>query len=93
MDGLLVGVMPLWVGLADCLGPRAARPPAHVIAGRVLGFTGVALLVNPPGGTSMIRTGSPSTSRELVLGLATAGGPRREGRSLQEILPQRCDAL
>lgn len=47
MGALLVGMVPLWVALADWLRPRGARPPARVIAGLVLGFAGVVLLVNP----------------------------------------------
>ena len=47
MGALLVGLVPLWVALADWLRPHGARPPARVIAGLVLGFAGVALLVDP----------------------------------------------
>ncbi|MXZ70143.1 MAG: EamA family transporter [Acidobacteria bacterium] len=47
LGALLVGMVPFWVALADWLRPRGTRPPAQVILGLVIGFTGVALLVNP----------------------------------------------
>ena len=47
IGALLVSMVPFWVALADWLRPRGARPPGHVIVGLALGFTGVALLVNP----------------------------------------------
>ncbi len=47
MGALLVSMVPFWVALADWLRPRGTRPPARVIVGLVLGFAGVALLVNP----------------------------------------------
>ena len=47
IGALLVSMVPFWVTLADWLRPRGARPPGHVILGLALGFTGVALLVNP----------------------------------------------
>ena len=47
LGALLVGMVPFWVALADWLRPRGARPPGRVILGLAIGFTGVALLVNP----------------------------------------------
>ena len=47
LGALLVGMVPCWVALADWLRPRGTRPPARVISGLVIGFTGVVLLVNP----------------------------------------------
>ena len=47
IGALLVSMVPFWVTLADWVRPRGARPPGHVILGLALGFTGVALLVNP----------------------------------------------
>ena len=47
IGALLVSMVPFWVALADWVRPRGARPPGHVIVGLTLGFTGVALLVNP----------------------------------------------
>ena len=47
IGALLVAMVPFWVALADWLRPRGARPPGQVILGLAIGFTGVALLVNP----------------------------------------------
>ena len=47
LGALLISMVPFWVTLADWLRPRGARPPAQVILGLAIGFTGVALLVNP----------------------------------------------
>ena len=47
LGALLISMVPLWVALADWLRPRGARPPGYVILGLAIGFTGVALLVNP----------------------------------------------
>ena len=47
IGALLVSMVPFWVALIDWLRPRGGRPPGHVILGLTLGFTGIALLVNP----------------------------------------------
>ncbi len=47
IGALLVAMVPFWVALADWLRPRGSRPPGQVILGLAIGFTGVALLVNP----------------------------------------------
>ena len=47
IGALLVSMVPLWVALADWMRPGGARPPGRVALGLGLGFTGVALLVNP----------------------------------------------
>ena len=47
LGALLISMVPFWVALADWLRPRGARPPGHVILGLAIGFTGVALLLNP----------------------------------------------
>ena len=47
LGALLVAMVPFWVALADWLRPRGGRPPGQVILGLAIGFTGVALLVNP----------------------------------------------
>ena len=49
LGALLVSMVPFWVALADWLRPGGDRPPGRVILGLVLGFAGVALLVNPAG--------------------------------------------
>ena len=47
LGALLVSMVPFWVALADWLRPGGERPRGRVVLGLVLGFTGVALLVNP----------------------------------------------
>lgn len=44
---LLVATVSLWMVLVDWLRPGGVRPPPRVIAGFVLGFLGMALLVGP----------------------------------------------
>ena len=47
LGALLVSMVPFWVALLDWWRPGGERPPARVVLGLALGFTGVALLVNP----------------------------------------------
>ena len=47
LGALLVGMVPLWIALIDWLRPGGRRPPGRVLLGLVLGFGGVALLVDP----------------------------------------------
>ncbi len=44
---LLVGSMPLWIVLVDTLRPGGSRPGRQTLAGVLLGFFGIALLVAP----------------------------------------------
>jgi drug/metabolite transporter (DMT)-like permease len=44
---LLVATVSLWMVLIDWLRPGGTRPVARVIAGLILGFAGLALLVGP----------------------------------------------
>jgi drug/metabolite transporter (DMT)-like permease len=44
---LLVATVSLWMVLVDWLRPGGTRPSSRVIAGFVLGFAGMALLVGP----------------------------------------------
>ena len=47
LGALLVSMVPFWVAIADWLKPHGHRPPGRVVLGLVLGFGGVALLINP----------------------------------------------
>jgi drug/metabolite transporter (DMT)-like permease len=49
LTALLVASVPLWMGLMSGLVEPASRPRARGIAGLVLGFAGVGLLVEPRG--------------------------------------------
>lgn len=47
LGALLVSMVPFWVALGDWWRPGGERPAGRVVLGLVLGFSGVALLVNP----------------------------------------------
>lgn len=47
LTALLVATVPLWMVLLDWLRPDGNRPTGGVIAGLVLGFAGLGLLVGP----------------------------------------------
>ena len=49
LGALLVSMVPFWVALGDWWRPGGERPGGRVVLGLVLGFSGVALLVNPTG--------------------------------------------
>lgn len=54
---VIVGMVPLWMGLIDWLRPGGVRPSVGVMVGLAVGFAGVALLVtqgNDVGGTLTI---------------------------------------
>src|SRR5260221_4846015 len=53
---LLVATVSLWMVLLDWLRPGGTRPGARVVAGLLLGFSGLALLVGPKnlGGSSRV---------------------------------------
>jgi drug/metabolite transporter (DMT)-like permease len=63
---LLVATVSIWIVLIDWLRPGGARPMARVVAGIVLGFAGLALLVGPAhlGGSGRI---DPKGSAILVV--------------------------
>ncbi len=47
LAALLVGAVPFWIVLFDWIRPGGLRPRALVIAGLVVGFAGLAILVGP----------------------------------------------
>ena len=44
---LIIAAVPMWMTLLDWLRPRGHRPYGRVIAGLVMGFGGIALLIGP----------------------------------------------
>jgi drug/metabolite transporter (DMT)-like permease len=71
---LLVATVSLWMVLIDWLRPGGIRPAPRVIAGFLLGFSGMVLLVGPKhlGGSERI---NPVGALALILAsLAWAGG-------------------
>ena len=47
LTALLVATVPIWMVLLDWLQPRGNRPTRGVIAGLVLGFIGLGVLIGP----------------------------------------------
>ncbi len=47
LGALIIGLVPLWVVLIDWGRPGGERPAGRVMLGVVLGFAGVALLIDP----------------------------------------------
>ncbi|MDH4157531.1 MAG: EamA family transporter [candidate division Zixibacteria bacterium] len=47
LTALLIAMTPMWIVLADWLRPAGTRPNLPVTVGLLLGFSGVALLINP----------------------------------------------
>ncbi|MEJ2481872.1 MAG: EamA family transporter [Gemmatimonadota bacterium] len=47
LAALIVTIVPVWMVLLDWIRPEGRRPKAPVVAGLVLGFAGVALLIGP----------------------------------------------
>jgi drug/metabolite transporter (DMT)-like permease len=71
---LLVATVSLWMVLIDWLRPGGTRPGARVVAGLLLGFSGLALLVGPKnlGGSS--RVDPVGVGLLVVASLAWAAG-------------------
>jgi len=44
---LLIGATPLWMALIDALRPHGQKPSVQTVLGIVIGFCGIALLINP----------------------------------------------
>jgi drug/metabolite transporter (DMT)-like permease len=44
---LLIGATPLWMALIDALRPGGQKPSMQTVLGIVIGFCGIALLINP----------------------------------------------
>ena len=63
LAALLVSMVPFWVVLIDWLKPGGQRPAARIVLGVVLGFVGVALLIDPT---------DASGGRQIALGGAAA---------------------
>ncbi len=44
---LLIGATPLWMALIDALRPGGQKPSMQTVLGIIIGFCGIALLINP----------------------------------------------
>jgi drug/metabolite transporter (DMT)-like permease len=64
---LMIASIPLWIAVVDALRPGGRRPDGKIVAGLLLGFAGMALLIASSGGSA--QTGG----RDLVGLLALLG--------------------
>ena len=74
LAALLVSMVPFWVVLIDWLKPGGHRPAGRIVLGVVLGFVGVALLIDPAdvsGGRQIALVGA---SAIVVGSILWAGG-------------------
>ncbi len=65
---LLVGSIPLWMALLAAVGPQAVRPRPWALAGLLLGFAGIVLLVGPRLGHTHAQDYSPAWALIPVAG-------------------------
>lgn len=68
---LLVGTIPLWMALLASFGRHAAPPGRQALAGLVLGFVGIALLIGP---ALFASGGTVELGRNPVWALIPIGG-------------------
>src|SRR5260221_11876354 len=71
---LLVATVSLWMVLIDWLRPGGTRPGARVVAGLLLSFSGVALLVGPNNLVGSSRVDPVGVGLLVVASLAWAAG-------------------
>lgn len=64
---LMIASIPLWIAVMDALRPGGIRPDARIVAGLLLGFAGMALLITSNGG------GTQNGVRDLAGLLALLG--------------------
>lgn len=74
VTALLVATVSLWMVLVDWLRPRGTRPVPQVIAGLILGFAGLALLVGPKNLGGSGRVDPLGVGILLIASLAWASG-------------------
>ena len=74
VTALLVATVSLWMVLVDWLRPDGTRPVPRVMAGLILGFGGLALLVGPKNLGGSGRVDPLGVGILLVASLAWAGG-------------------
>jgi drug/metabolite transporter (DMT)-like permease len=74
VTALLVATVSLWMVLVDWLRPGGTRPGPRVLAGLVLGFVGLALLVGPKNLGGSARIDPYGVGLLVVASLAWASG-------------------
>lgn len=91
---LLVSTIPLWMALLSWLGSHGDPPGRQALAGLVLGFAGIALLIGPGIATGHDATLSPVWSLVPVLGsLSWAWGSLWSRRASQPASPLMSTAV
>jgi drug/metabolite transporter (DMT)-like permease len=64
---LMIASIPLWIAVIDALRPGGIRPDLRIVAGLLLGFAGMALLITSSGGSTQ------TAGRDLLGLLALLG--------------------
>jgi drug/metabolite transporter (DMT)-like permease len=90
LAALLVSTEPLWIVLLAWFRDRRQKPGGRVIAGLVLGFTGLVLLVRPSHGGSL---DLPGVAAVLVASLSWAYGSLYSLRAKLPDAPQLSTAM
>jgi len=71
---LIVALAPVWFALLEWLRPGGARPLFKTVIGIVLGFIGVALLVQARGANTSLNGQWPGVLAVIVAGICWAAG-------------------
>ncbi|HEX9092765.1 MAG TPA: EamA family transporter [Coriobacteriia bacterium] len=89
LAALIVALLPLWIALAESVLPGMERPSARGVAGLVLGFSGLGILMAPR------LTGVTGTARELAgIGIMIVGTWLwTAGSVISKKRPVRADAM
>ena len=75
LTALLVALTPVWFAVLDWSRPAGKRPAPHTLAGILIGFAGVALLVGGRNASSVSAAQNPWAVAALVLaGISWAAG-------------------
>ncbi|HMJ66399.1 MAG TPA: EamA family transporter [Candidatus Binatia bacterium] len=53
LTALIIALAPVWFALLEWLRPGGARPQLKTVAGIIIGFVGVTMLITPRGGTTL----------------------------------------
>ena len=71
---LLIALTPVWFALLDWLRPRGEQPQVKTIAGIIIGFAGVIVLLRARGSTADLGGEWPSALVIVIAGICWAGG-------------------
>ncbi|MDD2761009.1 MAG: EamA family transporter [Methylomonas sp.] len=71
---LIIGAVPMFLVIADAIRPDGARPTLRVLAGLVIGFTGIYLLVGPTAFSDGMPLNMPGVAALLLASLLWALG-------------------